>query len=89
MSPWLPITRGSVMGVKTAVLFSEFRDLRLLLRWAWVPDGRAPEPAVIHRFARRLLVFKLPNQLALGFNEGTGDLRALSNSYQLRKGRAA
>jgi len=30
-------------------------------------------------------VFKLPNQLALGFNEGAGDLRALSNSYQLRK----
>src|ERR1700752_5468902 len=49
------------------------------------PNRRAPEPAVIHRFVRRLLVFKWPNQLALSLSEGAGDVRALSNSYQLRK----
>jgi hypothetical protein len=49
------------------------------------PNGGTPEPAVIHRFARRLLVFKLPNQLALSPSEGAGDVRVLSNSYQLRE----
>src|SRR6185369_13727196 len=51
------------------------------------PNRRTPEPAVVHRFARRLLVFELTNQLALGVIEATGDVRVLGNGYQLRKAR--
>lgn len=39
-----------------------------------MPDRRAPAPAVVHGIARRLLVFKLPDQLAFCFAESAGDI---------------
>ena len=45
-------------------------------------DCRAPEPTVVHRIAGRLLLFELPNQLALCIAESTGDVRVVSDRYQ-------
>jgi hypothetical protein len=72
ISAWQPITRASVMCVKTASLS------------AWVPNRGTPEPAIVHGFARGLLVFKLPDQLTFRFTQGTGDIRVLSDRYQRR-----
>src|SRR5689334_24312664 len=45
-------------------------------------DRRAPEPAVVHRIVLRLLVFELPDQLALCIAESTGDVRVVRDRYQ-------
>ena len=74
MSAWLPITRESVMCVKAASL-----SVRIS-----VPYCRAPE-AVVHRFARRFLMFKLPDQLTLCFTKSTGEVRVLGYRNQRRK----
>src|SRR3954462_6289537 len=82
-SAWLPITRASMMCATTAFLFSELRDLRLP-GWTRVPDGDTPESAVVHRFARGLLVLELSDQLALRFAERMGDIRVVSDGHQRR-----
>jgi hypothetical protein len=55
-------------------LRSEFRGLGLH-GCARVPNRGKPKPAVIHGFARRLLVFKLPDQLTICFTQSTGYIR--------------
>ena len=45
-------------------------------------DRRAPEPAAVHRIVRRLLVFELPDQLALCIADCTGDVRVVRDRYQ-------
>src|ERR1700757_1336774 len=90
MSAWLPITRASVMCVmsvspsaRQSELLIEYRKSYLKLRFggAWVPDRRA-EPAVVHGFARGLLVLDLPDQLALRITQSAGDVRVLGDPYQ-------
>ena len=54
----------------------------------WVPDCRA-EPAVVHKYAHRLLVFDLPDQLALRITQRAGDIRVLGDRYERRKARQA
>src|ERR1700694_3677402 len=66
MSAWLPITRESVMCVKAASL-----PVRLCVPYCCAPA------AVVHRFARRFLMFKLPDQLTLCFTKSTGEVRVL------------
>jgi hypothetical protein len=44
-------------------------------------DRRAAAPATAHGVACRLLVFKLPDQLALCFAESAGDVRVRSDRY--------
>jgi hypothetical protein len=52
------------------------------IAWRWLmADRRTAAPAAAHGVARRLLVFKLPDQLALGFADGAGDVRVLSDRY--------
>ncbi|PXX09309.1 hypothetical protein C8E89_106236 [Mycolicibacterium moriokaense] len=65
-------------------LRSDFGDLGLRGR-ARVPNRGTPEPAIVHGFARRFLVFKLSDQLALRISKSTGYIRVLSDRYQLRK----
>src|SRR4051812_42883671 len=72
-----------MMCATTAFLFSELRDLRLT-GWTRVPDGDTPESAVVHRFARGLLVLELSDQLALRFAERMGDIRVVSDGHQRR-----
>ena len=45
-------------------------------------DRRAPEPTVVHRIVRRLLVFKLAGQFALCIAQSTGDIRTFRDRYQ-------
>ena len=47
-------------------------------------DRRAAAPAAAHGVARRLLVFKLPDQLTLCVADSAGDVRVLSDRYQRR-----
>src|ERR1700757_1858310 len=54
----------------------------------WVPDCRA-EPAVVHGYAHRLLVFDLPDQLALRITQRASDTRVLGDRYERRKARQA
>jgi hypothetical protein len=49
-----------------------------------MPDRRA-EPAVVHRFSRRLLVFDLSNQLAFRITQRVRDVRVLGDCYERRK----
>jgi len=50
-----------------------------------VPNSGTAEPAIGHGFARRLLAFKLPDQLALRFTQSTVHIRVLSDRYQRRQ----
>ena len=54
----------------------------------WVPDCRA-ELAVVHGYAHRLLVFDLPDQLALRITQRASDIRVLGARYERRKARQA
>jgi hypothetical protein len=49
-----------------------------------MPNRRTPEPTIVCGLARRLLVFELPDQLALCFMERVSDVRAIGNRYQRR-----
>src|SRR3954468_24127386 len=72
-----------MMCATTAFLFSELRDLRLT-GWTRGPDGDTPESAVVHRFARGLLVLELSDQLAFCFAERMGDIRVVSDGLRRR-----
>jgi hypothetical protein len=79
MTAWLPITRASMMRVMTVSLSARRSELlvgvcltlqigRSRTAWRWLmADRRTAAPAAAHGVARRLLVFKLPDQLALCF----------------------
>lgn len=49
-----------------------------------MPDRGAPEPAVVHGFARRLLVFELPDQLTLCIAESASEVRVVGDRHELR-----
>ncbi len=44
-----------------------------------------PEPAIVHRFTRGLLVFKLSDTFTLRFTQRAGNIRVLDNRYERRK----
>jgi hypothetical protein len=83
----LPITHSPVICVISVSLFAggelliEFLNGGLGPHGAiWVSDCRA-EPAVVHGYAHRLLVFDLPDQLALRMTQRAGDIRVLGDRY--------
>ncbi len=83
----VPITRGSVirvifcLSIRRGELLIEFLNGGLGPRGGiWVSDCRA-EPTVAHGYAHRLLVFDLPDQLALRITQRAGDIRVLGNRY--------
>ena len=49
-----------------------------------MPNRRAPEPAILHGFARRLLVFELPDQLTLCIAESASEVRVVGDRHELR-----
>jgi hypothetical protein len=55
-------------------------ESRTARRWL-MADRRTAAPATAHGVARRFLVFKLPDQIALCFTESAGDVRVLSDRY--------
>src|ERR1700744_4017319 len=65
------------------VLHCKSGESRTARRWL-MADRRTAAPATAHGVARRLLVFKLPDQLALCFAESAGDVRVLSDRYKRR-----
>jgi hypothetical protein len=89
----LALIRASVMYVMIVSLSAHKRELlvsvcltlqigRSRTAWRWLmADRRSIATAAAHRVACRLLVFKLPDQLALCFAESTGDVRVLSDRY--------
>src|SRR5258705_3821406 len=79
----MPIRTVSVLNEPSS---SAFGDLGLR-GCARVANRGTPEPAVVHGFARRLLVFELPDQLTLCFSKSPGYIRVLSDRYQRRKAR--
>jgi len=94
MAAWLPITRGSVMCVMLVSLSARITELVAVVVVSLTKSGdrhraevtlmanrRAAAPAAAHGVPRRLLVFKLADQLALCFADGASDVRVLSNRY--------
>ena len=77
ISAWLLITREPVMCVTT-----NGRSRRC--GRVGMPYRRVPEPAVVHRFALRLLVFELPDQLALCIAQSASEVGVLGDRHQLR-----
>src|ERR1700758_1219532 len=87
MSAWLPITRASVMCVMSVSQSARGSELLVgsrkpRLRCEFGGPGsrgdmsdRRAEPAVVHGFARRLLVFDLPNQRTLRIAQSAVDVR--------------
>jgi hypothetical protein len=60
-------------------------------RGARAADRVVPELAIVHRFARRLLVFELPDQFMLGFVKGARDVRVVGDGHErweTRQGRS-
>jgi len=58
-----------------------------LRRGARVADRVVPELAIVHGFARRLLVFELPDQFMLGFVKGARDVAVVRDSHERRETR--
>src|SRR6185295_12800379 len=81
MSAWLPITRSSVMCVMTVSLSARGSERLVGVR---MPNRRAPEPAILHGFPRRLLVFELPDQLTLCIVETASEVRVVGDRHELR-----
>src|SRR5258708_3671090 len=63
------------------------RDAMPLGRGTWVADRVVPELAIVHGFARRLLVFDLADQLMLGFVKGAGDVAVVGDCHERRETR--
>src|ERR1700677_4427634 len=55
-----------------------------LRRGARVADRVVPELAIVHRFACRLLVLDLPDQLMFGFVKGTRDVAVVGDGHERR-----
>lgn len=72
--------RLSVCQQKRATCFVCLRN-RDGVEVTLMADRRAATPAPAHGVARRLLVFKLPDQLALCFADSAGDVRILGDRY--------
>lgn len=49
---------------------------------AGVSDRCAPEPVIVHGFARRLLMFELADEFTLRFTQRVVDIRVLSDCHQ-------
>ena len=58
-----------------------------LRRAAGVADRVVAELAIVHGFARRLLVFELPDQLMLGFVKGASDVAVVGDGHERRETR--
>jgi hypothetical protein len=56
-------------------------------RGARVADRVVAELAIVHGFARRLLVFELPDQLMLGFVKGASDVAVVGDGHERRETR--
>lgn len=54
-----------------------------------IPNRRVPEPAIPHGFARRLLVFELPDQRALCIADRASEVRVFGDRHQLGTARQA
>jgi hypothetical protein len=83
-----PIISGSRRGRTSPTAATFVSDLRQRAR---VADRVVPELAIVHGFARRLLVFHLPDQLTPGFAKGAGDVAVFGDGHQrwvTRQGRA-
>lgn len=81
--------RHVCLSIRRGELLIEFLNGGLGPRGGiWVPDCRA-ELAVVHGYAHRLLVFDLPDQLALRITQRAGDIRVLGDRYERRKARQA
>jgi len=81
MSAWLPMTRSSVMCVMTVSLSARASEWLVGVR---MPNRGAPEPAILHGFARRLLVFELPDQLSLCIAQSASEVRVVGDRHEWR-----
>src|ERR1700722_9616709 len=56
-------------------------------RGARVADRLVPEFAIVHGFARRLLMLELPDQLELGSVQGARDVAVVGDGHERREAR--
>jgi len=81
--------RHVCLSIRRGELLIEFLNGGLGPRGGiWVPDCHAGL-AVVHGYAHRLLVFDLPDQLALRITPRASDIRVLGDRYERRKARQA